>query len=367
MRKIFPILLLLMLLSACEAPPNIATTISEPPIVSAAPTYPQFHVYDTASLDGLNLDGVGEDDDNALAIQYCMEDDSSERSVAFTLLQVTLGTGETWVEKYDGFQFSELSTGYLTNKERVCVVLQLISRTSNYSSTDVHVLELWENPQKDGAFDLAECLTLLDGDTGHDRPSNPYPFLFRIPNPNYHGEDSYSKYLSTITFGNSVVDLPNSHLQGLEVMTYATMQEDVGRVLRWDGAQWYVDGAERRTLATISLDGPTSDMPVPEARETTSVVSDLNGDGTEEQLVFSKIGSGSYCSLTFQRNGAQYRANVLELMQAQFPAWQSLRAEGQVSGDENNSWLDFRYWLDGDQTQYGCRVAFTGDSLVVTE
>ena len=115
--------------------------------------------------DRLDLDGQGDEDDSAVVTSGRIETDNIYDG--FTVLEVTLGTGETlrWTANAGASVWPSLSPVYLTSTEHQCLLLELESCTSNYNGAVYSVLEVadgrleerfsldWQNP--DGFLPIA--------------------------------------------------------------------------------------------------------------------------------------------------------------------------------------------------------------------
>ena len=104
----------------------------------------------------LNLDGVGENDDEVILATYCWEG-SPENS--YTMLSIRLGTGEVLSKGFSGRMSFLFQTGYITSLERESMVLEVSSKTSNFSASTVYVLEIGED---DGGVFLNEPVIIGD-------------------------------------------------------------------------------------------------------------------------------------------------------------------------------------------------------------
>ena len=115
--------------------------------------------------DQLNLDGQGDEDDSAVVTSGRIEPDNIYDG--FTVLEVTLGTGETLrrAGNAGASVWPSLSPVYLISTEHQCLLLELESCTSNYDGAVYSVLEVadgrleerfsldWQNP--DGFLPIA--------------------------------------------------------------------------------------------------------------------------------------------------------------------------------------------------------------------
>lgn len=183
-------------------------------------------------IKNVNLTGNG--GDLIKAAYYTLNDD-----ISFTILQVTLSTGQTVSVKFDGKIASyDLSSGYLTNENRQCVVFQTHA-PSNYGSTNVHVLSV-ENDSSTGSPYLKEVLTLLDGYSDVDTPLDACLFVnsvYRIPNPQYNESANSVKYLSAFTSGGGIVDVQGRALQGLKVNIISS-NKTIYAIIKFENSKW---------------------------------------------------------------------------------------------------------------------------------
>ena len=86
--------------------------------------------------EGLNLDGVGEADDQLTAVSYGVDVGCR------TELQVTLGSGETAAWVYDDYAFLTFLPAYFSRPDRQSLILELDVPYSNYGAASYVVLEL---------------------------------------------------------------------------------------------------------------------------------------------------------------------------------------------------------------------------------
>ncbi|WOO35267.1 M56 family metallopeptidase [Anaerocolumna sp. AGMB13020] len=95
-------------------------------------------------------------------------------------------------------------------------------------------------------------------------------------------------------------------------------------------------------------------------------VLDLNGDGSLELLYFSYINElRPY--FYFQRDSGLYEVDVTALLYNTFLGWSHIQSEDSVSQDAEGPYLALTFRLGEEETEYSCRVRYTGNALVVED
>lgn len=97
---------------------------------------------------GLNLDGVGDADDEVYVSvyrfgHYGYYEDDEDYTEEVTVLKIHLGTGETLAKVFPVGGRPFVQTGKLFSEGREAVVLEIEDRTSNYNATEVFVLDVF--------------------------------------------------------------------------------------------------------------------------------------------------------------------------------------------------------------------------------
>lgn len=105
-------------------------------------------------------------DGNAIA-DYAVVEILSEENVYSNILTVIVDSGMTYKMRYNGSttfkeDFITVKTGKLHFLNKDSIVIEITNSTSNYGSTDIHILSIIEN---EGKAELVEELAILDGMT----------------------------------------------------------------------------------------------------------------------------------------------------------------------------------------------------------
>ncbi len=111
-------------------------------------------------LKGIDLDGVGENDDKIVASYYAAED---KRNTSLSLYEFYLGNGKYASLKYDGYNKPDVIAANLQGDSKDEVVLILSAASSGYGSSDIHVMEVFGGKRENERPHFAELLTILDG------------------------------------------------------------------------------------------------------------------------------------------------------------------------------------------------------------
>lgn len=96
-------------------------------------------------------------------------------------------------------------------------------------------------------------------------------------------------------------------------------------------------------------------------------VLDLDGDGNAELLYFSYVGTGLRPYFYLQREDGLYQVDVTALLYDTFLGWNDIQSDGSVSQDEDGPYLALTFRLGEEETEYSCRVRYTGSALVVED
>lgn len=90
-------------------------------------------------LAGLNLDGVGDSDDEAYVSVFHFGDRFPDK---ITVLRIHLGTGETMAKIFPVYGFLSLKTGKLFSENRDAIVLEIMDATSTYGAATIFVVRV---------------------------------------------------------------------------------------------------------------------------------------------------------------------------------------------------------------------------------
>lgn len=186
----------------------------------------------------LNLDGIGEADDEAYVSMYQF---GGEDGNMVLMLRVQLGTGETWAAMYPEFGYHDykFKTGKLFAEDRDAIIIGVVNGRSNYNATNLWVLSvLPARPDFSFAPELAVRLDTTawpDGkNLGIMQGNDSVRGLF----------DIYTRTKNTrMTRMPEVVDIEGSPLQGLKVTIFepSTMGggfNEVENVIYWKDGLW---------------------------------------------------------------------------------------------------------------------------------
>ena len=213
---ILGIILSVFLFSGC-ATHEITAESSEPENSEEASWYTP--VADKAEhFTGLNLDGAGDHDDQAVVTTYRWEGSLED---CYTLLSVRLGTGKVLSRGFRGWMDFTFQTGHLSSREKESIVLEISSKTSNYCAATVYVLEIGEDDP--GVF-LSEPVIVGD-------------FSYRPKLTNCMD-------VPLLTIGTTILEGGPDELdkvQLFEIDIDRPSDEDIPHTLAWNGAEWTYD------------------------------------------------------------------------------------------------------------------------------
>jgi len=169
----------------------------------------------------LNLDGVGESDDEVYVstIQYGDYEDK------ITAVRIHLGTGETLAQIYSVYGNASLITGKVFSEDRDAIILEIGDKTSNYGYATVYALIV--SPADDDC-PIPEAVTGLD-------TSNPSNLTDGTIFEN-------STMDNDVTIGTEVVDVLGMPLQGIRIYTVDENGKFQGlqRIFYWTGDGWTI-------------------------------------------------------------------------------------------------------------------------------
>lgn len=229
MKKTVPFLLAALL---CLAMPgcshHAADTIEEPSAETKEPIWAQGTETDCQLFQGLNLDGVGDADDEAYVSTFQYGDYEEK----ITVLRIHLGTGETLANVFPIYGWLNFSTGTLFSEERDAIVLEVADRNSTYGAASLFVLDIHpagESPTPGSTvrMDTTKGIRL---NSGADLPNS------------YCTDFTGS---TAITANTGIVDIAGSPLQGLEVHAVGDIadgqKEDLSQIFCWIGGNSRAD------------------------------------------------------------------------------------------------------------------------------
>lgn len=168
----------------------------------------------------LNLDGIGEADDEAYISVYQFGDYEDK----VTVIRIHLGTGETMAQVLPVYGDYSFLTGRLFSEEKDAIIVEVKVPASNYGAATVFALDVFPVgidpiPTVVTRLDTSESIMLTDGNIIEK---------------------------SEVTFGTEAVDLGDMLCQGLSV--YFTGEkgqfQEVQRILYWTDNGWTIISEE---------------------------------------------------------------------------------------------------------------------------
>ena len=175
---------------------------------------------DGTLFQNLNLDGVGDSDDEAYVSIYQFGD--YEEKV--TVISIHLGTGETMARVFPVYGDYSLQTGRLFSEEQDDIVLQICDLTSNYGAATVFVVSVSPAgvdpiPSIGTPLNTMESIMLADGN------------VFDT-----------SIFPNLVTDGTKVVDIEGMPRQGVLIYSVGEEGEYQGlpRIFYWTDNGWTV-------------------------------------------------------------------------------------------------------------------------------
>ena len=214
------------------------------------------------SLDGelfqnLNLDGVGDSDDEAYVSIYQFGD--YEEKV--TVISIHLGTGETMAQVFPVYGDYSLQTGRLFSEEQDDIVLQICDLTSNYGAATVFVVSVSPAgvdpiPSIGTPLNTMESIMLADGN------------VFDT-----------SIFPNLVTDGAKVVDIEGMPRQGVLIYSVGEEGEYQGlpRIFYWTDNGWTILSEEMPDISVASLWDKESVTKL--SLEDVAVIADFVGSG----------------------------------------------------------------------------------------
>ena len=172
----------------------------------------------------LNLDGIGDFDDEAYVSTYQFGDYEDK----VTVISIHLGTGETIAKIFPVYGYYSFQTGKLFSEEKNAIILEVCDSTSNYGAATVFVLNVSPvdvDPIPTVAVRLytTESIMLADGNI--------------IEN---------SVLENNVTSGTEVVDVEDMPRQGVLVYFIGEKGhfQEVERTLYWTDNGWTIISEE---------------------------------------------------------------------------------------------------------------------------
>lgn len=220
------ILAVLLCLTAVGCGGNAATPAAEEsPVETGTPAWAQVRESEGQLFQGLNLDGVGDADDEAY-VSICQYGEYEEK---LTVLRIHLGTGETVANVFRVYGHYNFYTGRLFSEDKEAIVLEIAVPGSNYNAAHLFVLDITPT----GGAPIPESTVRMDTTKGICLSSGAdLPERYRTDLEGSTG----------ITANTGIVDVAGSPLQGLEIHAVGDMvnmetgqKEELSRVFRWVG------------------------------------------------------------------------------------------------------------------------------------
>lgn len=202
-----------------------------------APIWAMGTQVDGELFQNLNLDGVGDYDDEAYVSIYQFGDYEDK----VTVISIHLGTGETVAQVFPVYGDYTLQTGRVFSEEKDAIILEICDSTSNYGAASVFVLDVSPAkvygpiPSAGTLLNTTESITLADGEI-----------------------IDTTVFQNLVTGGTKVVDIEGMPQQGLLIYSVGEDGEYQGlpRILYWlDLHGWAIipeDNSENDDNASIS-------------------------------------------------------------------------------------------------------------------
>ncbi len=223
--------------SPLTAPPVTDTAVKtegEPSWAQATQMYGQIYT-------GLNLDGIGEADDEAYVSVYSWESLYRDNrlvpaATGATVLRVRLGTGEVMAQIFPVVGDFSFYTGRLFTEKKDAVILEVQVPSSNYGAADIFVLDIFGVGEADSYPSIVERLNTATGQvklaSGKEMVSSTGRIML------VSGEELFP--IGETTCGTGIVDVAGQSLQGVEI--YSTGPEgkyqELHKTICWNGDGW---------------------------------------------------------------------------------------------------------------------------------
>lgn len=195
--------------------------------------------YDKKLFQNLNLDGVGEADDEAYVSVYEFGDEYHTTGVF--VLRVRLGTGEVFTEIFpcEFGMYYEFDTGRLFAEDKDAIILSKICGTCvGVNATNILVVRIWPD---DPAIGCLEMWTILDTSAPPNGMTSDILNGSGLP-------WGLNKSGTLMVADPEVVDMEGSPLQGLKVTTYDPyngLRNPDGSTTVWENVIYWKDGLWR--------------------------------------------------------------------------------------------------------------------------
>jgi len=221
-------------LTAPPATDTASETEGEPSWAQATQMYGQIYT-------GLNLDGIGEADDEAYVSIYNWENLYRDNplvpaATGATVLRVRLGTGEVMAQIFPVFGDYSFYTGRLFSEKKDAVILEVQVPGSTFGAADIFVLDIFGAGEADSYPSIVERLNTATGQvklaSGEELGSSAGRIML------VSGEELFPT--GEFTFGTGIVDAAGQSLQGVEI--YSTGPEgefqELHKTIYWNGDGW---------------------------------------------------------------------------------------------------------------------------------
>lgn len=179
---------------------------------------------------GLNLDGIGDSDDEAYISIYQFGDYEEDR---ITVMRIHLGTGETIAKIFPVYGHYSFQTGRLFSENKNAIVLEIRNPTSNYGAAQIFVIDVIAGGA-DSDHPSASAVIRLD--TTVNTVAEPFSLV--------SGDRILA--FNAITFGTEIVNVRNRPLQGLKIYLVDSEGEWHKRyeILYWTDNEWLLIGGK---------------------------------------------------------------------------------------------------------------------------
>lgn len=185
-----------------------------------APDWAQGVQTDGQLFQSLNLDGIGDSDDEAYVSIWQFGD--YEEKV--TVLTVRLGTGETMAKIFPVYGFIRLQTGKIFTEDKEAIALEIGDLTSNYNAASLYILDICP---------MGPAPSIPEIGVRPDRTTSQRLFQ---GDPVPDGDNVITQR------GTEITDLAGSSLQGVKVYTIdpTGREEQLVKTLYWKDGAWEV-------------------------------------------------------------------------------------------------------------------------------
>lgn len=180
-------------------------------------------------MQGLNLDGDGESDDELYISVYQFGGEASSRS-RITIPRVHLGTGEVLAEfiRDRGWEYSVIF-GKLFEEDRDAIVIEIMDPTSNYSAVEIYAFEVYTDSDVGAEWLIPKLNTNQD------------PLALAVSDivPGTEGVEEF-EVRSSIIKGTEIVDIEGLPRQGIKVLLNNTndINNPISKILYWMEDGW---------------------------------------------------------------------------------------------------------------------------------